>query len=234
MKYISIFVLLILMNIVTYSQETDASKRNISLLILDKRGRPVNHVLVRSLSAAKAGITNNKGLFVFTGMTDNDTVSMILPKFGEAFIPVAGMDSLVVKLRSARRFYYMYNDEMQSVMIDRRNKTEANTLIDAQALLKQHPYISLIDLLKGANVPGLNISSATSRAGGDASTIIRGVNSLTLSNEPLVVLDGLPIGDLNDANQMVNVNDIVTIEVQKNSSEWGVRAANGVILVNTK
>jgi len=233
MKYISIFSLLIFMSIATYSQETEAPKRNVSLLILDKKGRPVNQVIVRSHSANKAGFTDNKGLFVFTGLTDGDTISMILPKYGETFIPVAGMDSLVVKLRSARRFYYE-NNEGQSVVIDKRNNTEANALIDAQALLKQHPYGSLVDLLQGANVAGLQISNAGGRAGGNVSTNIRGERSLTLSSEPLVVLDGLPVGELNDANQLINVYDILTIEVQKSSSEWGVRSANGVILVKTK
>ena len=233
MKYIGIHFLLIFMTVATYAQETDTPKRDVSLLILDKKGRPVSHVIVRSLSAAKAGFTDNKGLFVFTGMTDLDTVSMILPKYGETFIPVEGMDSLVVKLRSARRFYYM-NSEGENVIMDKRNKTEANSLIDAQALLKQHPYTSLIDLLQGANVSGLTITNATNRAGGNATANMRGERSLNYSSEPLVVLDGMPVGTLNEANQIINVNDILTIEVQKSSSEWGIRAANGVILVNTK
>ena len=103
-------------------------------------------------------------------------------------------------------------------------------------MLKQHPYTSLVELLQGANVAGLNItnSARAGGAGGDASANIRGQRSLNLSNAPLVVVDGMPMGGLNDADNMLNVNDIDTIEVQKSSSEWGVRGANGVILVKTK
>ena len=233
MKYGGVFFLcLFLMNVVVYAQDTEVSGRNISLNILDKKGRPMNHIMVRSRSASIVGFTDSKGLFVFTDMTDSDTVSMILPKFGETFIPVAGMDSLVVKLRSARRYYYYANNAKESVMIDKRNKTEANALIDVQALLEQRPYSSLVELLQGANVAGLEIRATGS--GGNASANIRGQRSLLYSNEPMVVLDGSPIGNLSDANNLLNVYDIKTIEVQKSSSEWGVRAANGVILVNTK
>ena len=72
MKYIISFFLLILMSISTFSQKTETPQRNISLLILDKKGRPMNQVFVRSLTAAKGGFTNNKGLFVFTGMTETE------------------------------------------------------------------------------------------------------------------------------------------------------------------
>jgi hypothetical protein len=233
MKYISVFFLLILMSVATQAQDTEAPKRDISLLVLNKKGRPISNIIVRSAGSTKAGMTNHSGLFVFNDMTDEDQISMMLPKYGETFIPVAGMDSIVVTLRSARRYSYVYNDE-QNVIIDKRdNRTDANTLLDVQELLEQHPYASLVDLLQGANVAGLNISTS-GRAGGDASASIRGPNSLMSSSEPLVVVDGLPIGGLNDANQSVNVYDIKTIEVQKSSSEWGVRSANGVILVNTK
>ena len=232
MKFITSFFLLILMSLATYSQETEATKRNISLLILDKKGRPVHNIVVRSLSSTRAGMTDRNGLYVFTGMTDDDMISMILPKYGETAIPVAGMDSIVVTLRSARTFTYV-NQEGKSVNMDRRNKTEASALIDVQALLEQHPYTSLIELLQGANVAGLNISSS-GRAGGNASANIRGERSLNYTNEPLVVLDGMPVGGLNDANQSINIYDIVSIEVQKSSSDWGTRGANGVILVNTK
>jgi outer membrane cobalamin receptor len=202
------------------------------LVVLDKKGRPIEKVIVRSVSNSHAGMTNRKGLFFLTDMADDDQISMILPKYGETIVPVAGMDSIVVTLRSARRYSYVSN-EGPSVTIDRKNKVEPNELIDAQELLARHPYSSLIDLLRGANVPGLNITPS-GMAGGEASVNIRGERSFLLSSEPLVVVDGMPVGELNAANSMVNVHDIKTIEVQKGSSEWGARGANGVILITTR
>ena len=233
MKQIIIFFFFVLMGITIHAQDADLPKRNISLVIQDKKGRPLERILVRSLSNVQAGMTDRKGLFVFTDMSDNDKISVSLPKYGETTIPVTGMDSIVITLRSARSYSYM-NNEGLSVMIDRRNRTDASSLIDAQALMEQHPYQNLIDLLQGANVAGLNITSS-SRTGEEATVNIRGERSLNFSNEPLVVMDGMPVGGLGMANNIVNVNDVKTIEVQKgDSSEWGVRGANGVILIKTK
>ena len=232
MKYIVIIVLLILTSAGISAQETDSPGRNISLIVLDKKGRPVDRIIVRSLNNTNAGMTNRKGLFVFTGMTDDDMISMLLPKYGETIIPVAGMDSIVVTLRSARRYSYVDN-EGQDVIINRSSKVEPTDLIDVPALLARSSYSSLIDLLRGAGVPGLNISSSGGPGGGGYTTI-RGTHSLTLSSEPLVVLDGMPVGTLGEANGMVSIYDIKTIEVQKSSTEWGVRGANGVIVIKTK
>jgi len=221
MKYIVVFFLFMLMSVGVSAQETDLPKRNISLIILDKKNRPIERIIVRSLNNTNAGMTNRKGLFVFTDMTDDDMISMLLPKYGETIVPVTGMDSIVVKLRSARRYSYV-NNEGQSVVID-REKVEPKDVIDAQALLSRNHYSSLIDLLQGANVAGLSIDG----------TNIRGQSSLH-NNDPLVVIDGMQIsGGLGKANSIVNVRDIKTIEIQKGINDMGTRGRNGVIVITT-
>ena len=237
MKNLTVFSLSILMTVAIKAQDIDSSTRNISLTILAKRERPMSNIIVSSPTTAEAGFTNRSGLFVFSDMTDNDTISMMLPRLGEIFIPVAGMDSIVVKLRSARRYYYVSNLG-QSENFNRRSenfnkiKTEPTDLLDVQALLKRHPYRSLADLLQ-SHVAGLNITT-TNGGAGSVSANIRGISSFLGSSEPLVVLNGIPIGTLDYANSMININDIETIEVQKSASEWGLRGANGVILIKTQ
>ena len=188
----------------------------------------MDKIVVSAHDNATAGMTDRKGLFVFTDMTDSDIISVFLPKYGETFIPAEGMDSIVVTLRSARRYSYV-NNEKKSVMIYKSDKTRPNDLIDVQVLLAQRHYSSLIELLEGANVPGLYITRYSSN---QANTTIRGPSSLG-NNEPLVVIDGMQVRDLNAANSRVNVHDIKTIEVQKNGSEWGSRGRNGVIVITT-
>jgi hypothetical protein len=237
MRQIVFFILLSLITVVVKAQDIDSQKRSIFLTVLAKRERPMSNILVRSLSNTEAGVTDRSGLFVFADMSDNDTISIMLPRLGETLIPVASMDSIVVKLRSARRYYYVSNVG-QSEIFNRRSdnfnriKTEPADLLDVQALLQQHPYRSLVDLLQG-NVAGLNITT-TNGSFGSVSANIRGVSSLLSSSEPLVVLNGMPIGTLNDANSIIDLHDITTIEVQKSASEWGSRGANGVILIQTK
>jgi len=216
------------------AQNTDLPDRDISLKVLNKRGRPVSKVVVHSLHTAHAGITDRTGLFVFREMSDKDTISVILPKYGEALIPVAGMDSIVISLRSSVRYSYEDNSG-QSYVINKEKLTPGTTL-DVQAMLKKRQYNSLADLLQG-QVSGLFVSPAVSNpiAGDGVSTSnIRGVNSMNMSSEPLVVLDGVPLGTLNEANTRIDVNDIKTIDILKDGSGWGSRGANGVILIKSK
>jgi len=227
MKYIKSFLLLVLMSIAVKAQPA----RDISLVILNKKGRPINNIIVRSVDNKQVGLTDRSGLFVFTGMTDSDMISMILPKYGETIVPVEGMDSIVVTLRSARRYSYVSN-EGSHVVID-KNKVEPNDLLDVPALLKKHTYRSLSELLQG-RVPGLVVNTAPGPRGTTTANI-RGESSMGMSSsEPLVVLNGTVIGTLDIANNMVNIHEIQSIEVQKNGSAWGVRGANGVILIKTK
>jgi len=217
------------------AQNTDLPDRDISLKILNKRGRPVRKVVVHSFHTNHAGITDRTGLFVFREMSDKDTISVILPKYGEALIPVAGMDSIVISLRSSVR--YSYEDNFgQSNVIEKVKQTPGSTL-DVPAMLKKRQYNSLAELLQG-QVSGLYVSPAISNPiAGDndrTSTNIRGVNSMNMSSEPLVVLDGVPFGTIAEANRTIDVNDIKTIEIKKDGSGWGSRGANGVILIKTR
>lgn len=224
MKVINVFTLLILISVGAFAQGLNSPTRNVYLKIIDKKGRPVSNIVIQSLNTGMTGITDRSGLFVFGNMSDNDIISMMLPKYGETTVSAAGMDSIVVTLRSASRYSYV-NDEGKSVIIN-KNKTASGSILDVPELLKQGNYKSLGELLSG-RVAGLNVTQA-------GSATIRGTNSFMLSSEPLVVLDGLPVGTLSDAERMVNLYDIKTIEIQKSATEWGARGANGAILIKTK
>src|SRR5690606_34058910 len=71
---------------------------------------------------------------------------------------------------------------------------------------------------------------------GESSRIqIRGINSLSAGNEPLIVVDGVPLPDF-DLNS-INAADIESIDILKDASSaaiYGSRGANGVVLVTTK
>lgn len=89
-----------------------------------------------------------------------------------------------------------------------------------------------LESLKG-NVTGLDIG-ATNTVGGTPSMQIRGQNSISGSNDPLVVVDGVIfMGNIND----INPNDIASYDVLKDATSaaaYGSRSANGVIIITTK
>jgi len=209
------------------AQDAGFPDRDISLQVLNKRGRPVNNIVVQSQKTDKAGMTDRSGLFVFRNMADNDTIAVILPKYGKTLIPVTGMDHLSVTVRSS--IHYSYNDNTGQSVVITKDRMGTSSTLDVQAMLKRRTYSSLADLLKG-QVPGLIISSDH----GSASARFGGPSSIRSSNEALVVLDGMAIGTLNEANSRVNVFDVKTIETLRDGAGWGVRGANGVIIVNTR
>jgi TonB-linked SusC/RagA family outer membrane protein len=83
-------------------------------------------------------------------------------------------------------------------------------------------------------VPGVDIAPTSNAPGAALQVRVRGTRSLTASNDPLYVLDGIPLsGGLQD----INPNDIASLEVLKDASAtaiYGSRGANGVVLITTK
>jgi TonB-linked SusC/RagA family outer membrane protein len=92
--------------------------------------------------------------------------------------------------------------------------------------------ISPVQALRGS-IAGVNVTD-NGKLGSDGSIQIRGRSSISASNNPLLILDGIPYtGALSD----INSNDIESIDVLKDASSaaiYGSRAANGVIIVTTK
>ena len=203
------------------AQDTNLKDRDISLKILNKKGRPLKKVYAQSLHTGSAGFTDRTGLYVFRDMSDKDTIAVKLPKIGKIGIPVSGMDSIVVTVRSSNN--YSYVNRLGEVVIVQKERLEPATVLDVQEMLKRRPYNSLSDLLRGGHLAGFGMTGT-----------IRGTNSINSNTEPLVVVDGGQHMTLSEANRTLNVYDIKTIEVIKDGAGWGVYGANGVILVNTK
>jgi len=115
----------------------------------------------------------------------------------------------------------------------RQDVTGAVSSINA-ATIEKVPVNTIDQALQG-RAAGVQVINNDGRPGSTVSVQIRGVGSLaTNGNEPLYVVDGYPIsGGLNN----INPNDIASIDVLKDASAasiYGVRAANGVVIITTK
>ncbi len=135
-----------------------------------------------------------------------------------------------------------------------RDLTGAVSSVKAEELTEK-PFVSVDQALQG-KVAGVTISQNSGAPGGGISVRVRGITSLTGSNEPLYVVDGVPLdGNSNNdsfhfgtmggesgqtkvsALSTINPSDIISIEVLKDASAtaiYGSRASNGVILITTK
>jgi TonB-linked SusC/RagA family outer membrane protein len=94
------------------------------------------------------------------------------------------------------------------------------------------PSSNITDALQG-RLPGVEMSPTSSQPGATLQIRIRGTRSLTASNDPLVVLDGIPFaGSISD----IDPDNIKSVDILKDASAtaiYGSRGANGVIIVTT-
>lgn len=107
--------------------------------------------------------------------------------------------------------------------------------------LNRGAVVSTQDMLKG-KVPGLQIIPGDGGPGSSSTIRIRGAASLNASNDPLIVIDGVPIASdggagMSNPLETINPNDIESFTVLKDASSaaiYGSRASNGVIIITTK
>ena len=112
----------------------------------------------------------------------------------------------------------------------KRNLTGAVTYINRREL----GMATTVEQALQGKVAGVQITNTSGSPGSASSVIIRGIGSLN-NNQPLFVLDGVPVNG--DVNQLVSTADIENITVLKDPSVtaiYGGRGANGVIVINTK
>ena len=127
--------------------------------------------------------------------------------------------------------------------------TGAASNVNAEKALKDIPVTTFEQALQGS-APGVTVNQSSGQPGAGLSIRVRGTGSMNASNNPLYVIDGVPVisgdiavsgvsGDSKAYNVMASINpdDIESITVLKDAaaaSLYGSRAANGVILITTK
>ncbi|MGC9375987.1 MAG: SusC/RagA family TonB-linked outer membrane protein, partial [Bacteroidales bacterium] len=156
--------------------------------------------------------------------------------------PIAGRTVIDVTLEAE----VLTMDEVVVVAygtVKREAKTGSLSEVSSETMADA-PVTSVDKMLSG-KLAGVQITSSTGQPGANSQIRIRGTSSINAGNEPLWVVDGIPVmqGDqtyfTNTGNAMsaINPNDIESITVLKDAaaaSVYGSRAANGVILVTTK
>ncbi len=134
-------------------------------------------------------------------------------------------------------------DEVVVVAYGTRRKTDLTGSVTAVTSKDfQKGNIGSSEQLLQGKVAGLEVTTGGGQAGGGSKLRIRSSSSLNASNEPLIVIDGVPVesnGVAGTANLLntINPNDIESMSVLKDASAtalYGSRASNGVIIITTK
>lgn len=114
--------------------------------------------------------------------------------------------------------------------------------IDADEIKERTPVRSVTDMLEAAQVPGVLVTRASGEPGAPTRIRMRGIGSISQSNDPVILVDGIWINNSSNSSGTRGIDDIdpetiETIEIVRGPSAatmYGMDAANGVIVITTK
>lgn len=187
--------------------------------------------------------TNISVLGTQTGVVTDATgyYSIDVPPDSRLLFNFVGYNSFIVDVNNQRVIDVIMEEDLQQldevVVIGygtQRKSDITGSIVSVDASkLRDAPASSLTKTLQG-KAAGVEIQNLSRRPGGNTQIRIRGNRSLSASNDPLIVVDGIPFsGSLND----IATDDVASIEVLKDASAtviYGSRGSNGVILITTK
>ncbi|MDH6342400.1 TonB-linked SusC/RagA family outer membrane protein [Parabacteroides sp. PFB2-12] len=208
-----------------------AQGRSITGVVLDDLSEPVIGANVSVQGTTNGTITDMDGKFTLSGVADNALLNISYIGYITQTIPVAGKSNFNITLKED----LLTLDEVVVVGYGVQRKSDvtgALVRVDSEAL-NVKPVSNAFEALQG-KAAGVDITSSE-RPGTLGSVRIRGNRSLTATNSPLYVVDGVPLNS--GGIETINPRDIESIDILKDASStaiYGSRGANGVILVTTR
>ncbi|MDR3267635.1 MAG: TonB-dependent receptor [Tannerella sp.] len=205
------------------------AQKQVTGTVTDANSEPIIGANVIEKGTTNGSITDVDGKFSLT-VSDNAVLQISFIGYVTQEIAVGNRTILEITLAEDSQAL----DEVVVVGYGTaRKKDLTGSVVRADLTsLQESPSVSLGSKLQGT-VPGLNVGAVTS-AGADPSITIRGRTSISGSNSPLIVLDGIIYrGSLVD----INSNDIESIDILKDASAaaiYGSQASNGVMLITSK
>jgi len=210
---------------------TYAQQRTVSGTVTDAERNetlPGVNILVKNSNIGT--VTDIDGAFSLNVPEEDAVLVFSFVGFVTQEVPVANRQTFSINLSPEQSDL----DEVVVIGYGTRKKTSVTSSISKleNQKLDQLPVGRLENVLAG-RMAGVNISNTRNRPGDAPDIRVRGLGSISAGNDPLVVIDGFPGGDLGQ----LNMNDVESIEVLKDASStaiYGSRGAGGVILVTTK
>ena len=200
-------------------------------MVTDKAGEPIPGVSVIVLGTTTGTVTNFEGKFQLEIPDDAETLQFSFVGMKSQEVPVDGNSVFTVVLEEDA----IGLDEVIVVGYGTQKKSDITGTVASLSKdrLEMVPNLNIAQAIQGA-IPGVMIQTSAAGAQPDQTILVRGRNSITANNDPLIIVDGIPYGGSIDD---INPSDVSSIEILKDASAaaiYGSRAANGVILITSK
>ena len=184
-----------------------AQSKKLTIKVLDAQNKPVAGATILFDDIKQKRWTNSNGIFKIKSANAPKEISAFHPKIGIQKIKYTGAKKVFIKIKKGENLLTVNNNNSKEKVL---NPTQ---------------FYTIYDYLKG-RIPGVNVTS-------DNKIAIRGYNTVNGNTTPLFILNGTNIDQ--DFFGTISPSDIKSIKVLKGpeTAVYGVRGANGVIIVTT-
>ncbi len=227
------------------------SQNRLEGTVLDKlSGEAVSGVDVFVVDSDNATLTDDNGAFQLDNLKKGDKIEFSYVGFRNMLVEEDG--EITVSFVAYKKYFFIYDlsdsitvylehedTQIEEVVINvgygTQKKVDLTGAIAAinSEVIRSRPVVDILQGMQG-KIAGVDITS-NERPGGIGEITVRGVRSLTASNSPLYVVDGIPLTTA--GIEYLNTTDIESVDVLKDASAsaiYGSRAANGVVIITTK
>lgn len=228
-----------------HTNRDNKQERTVSGTVRDQNGEPVAGASVNVPGTNRATTTNEAGTFSLTVPTGSETLVVSFVGMKQATVSISNTNSVSVVLEADAV-------DMDEVVVvgygsqSRRKVSSAITSIKPDEI--KDMMVTGIDKAIQGKAPGVVVTNNSGEPGSGVNIRIRGTTSIGSGNDPLYVIDGIPLENTQTSNinvgqnrvngmSHINPSDIASIEILKDAaatSIYGARAANGVVLITTK
>ena len=211
--------------------ETSEQQKKVTGHITDTKGVPLTGVTIIEKNTQNGALSDANGAYSINVASEKSLLVFTFIGFTAQEITVGSQNTVNVSLAEST----LLLEEVVVIGYGSQKKTTITGAVTAieSAKLLQSPVANISNAIEG-RVPGLLTNQVSGAPGQDNATIrIRGIGTFAGSADPLVMIDGIQAQNYNN----LDPNEIESISILKDASAtavYGVRGANGVLLITTK
>ncbi|MEO7524581.1 MAG: carboxypeptidase-like regulatory domain-containing protein, partial [Ferruginibacter sp.] len=227
-RFFTLFIMLIFSGILASAQS-----RTISGQVKDLQGNPVAFASVTEKGSTNATTTDAAGNFALkVKESASSTLVVSVVGYDKQEITATGSNVSVALVRNTQELTAVVVTSLGQVR-QKASLGYSTTTVKAKELLQATP----VNITQGLNgkVSGATINQTNSGVRGNTRITLRGIRSISGSNQPMLILDGIPLPL--DYFNSINPNDIVDVNILKSNSAtaiYGPEGVNGAVIVTTK
>jgi TonB-linked SusC/RagA family outer membrane protein len=198
--------------------------------VFDENGEPMPGATITVSGTSAGTISDLEGMY---SITVSEGAVLVFSYIGyESFTVQVGNQS-VIDVTLTPDLSSLDEVVVVGYGVQKRSDITGSVASIPQERLEMVPNVNIAQAIQGA-IPGVMVQNTSAGAKPSQNIMVRGRNSIHASNDPLIVVDGVPYGgNISD----LNPNEVESIEVLKDASAaaiYGSRGSNGVILITTK